>query len=83
MLAQISTEVKSRHPDVPFFIFPKGAHFCNEQLATETKFDLISLDWTQSIPLVRKTLSRNVALQGNLDPAILFAADEAIISKTH
>lgn len=68
---------------MPFFIFPKGAHFCNEQLADLTKFDLISLDWTQSISKVRSILSRDVALQGNLDPCILFAEDEVIISKTH
>ena len=28
-LTEISSEVKSRHPDVPFFIFPKGAHYAN------------------------------------------------------
>jgi len=45
-LIKISKGVKEAFPEVPFFIFPKGAHYCNEQISKETSFDLISLDWT-------------------------------------
>lgn len=50
-LERISESVKSEFPDVPFFIFPKGAHYCHEAL-NKTKFDVISLDWTQKISKV-------------------------------
>jgi len=45
-LKWIAEEVKSAAPEVPFFIFPKGAHYCNDILSKETKFDVISIDWT-------------------------------------
>jgi len=40
------------------------------------------LDWTTEIGNVRKQLGDKVALQGNLDPAILYSSPEIIRSET-
>lgn len=51
-------------------------------MSQETKFDVISIDWTQSLKSVISSPHFNKSVQGNLDPAILFAEDEVIIAQT-
>ena len=43
--------------------------------------DVISLDWTIDISEVKALLGDSVALQGNLDPAILYTSEEVIEEK--
>jgi uroporphyrinogen decarboxylase len=43
--------------------------------------DVISLDWTIDISEVKALLGDSVALQGNLDPAILYTTEEVIEEK--
>jgi uroporphyrinogen decarboxylase len=82
-LKTIADHVKSSFPEIPLFIFPKGCHFCYKTLAQETKYDVISLDWTQSITEVRGQIEDDASLQGNIEPCILFAPDEKIVQTTH
>ncbi|KAJ2163130.1 hypothetical protein GGF46_000059 [Coemansia sp. RSA 552] len=86
-LRHIAARVKAKYPDVPMTVFAKGAHYGLELLATETAYDVISLDWTidpvaararVDAALEKARMRRTVVLQGNLDPTVLFA-DEATI----
>ncbi|KAJ1877399.1 Uroporphyrinogen decarboxylase in heme biosynthesis [Coemansia sp. RSA 486] len=91
-LARIASRVKSQHPDVPMTVFAKGAHYALEQLATETMYDVISLDWTIDPVSARQRIDsaleakgqsgRSVVLQGNLDPTVLFGDEDTIRSRT-
>ena len=38
--------------------------------------DVIGLDWTMDLEKVRKKIGDKVALQGNLDPTVLYANEE-------
>ena len=40
--------------------------------------DAVGLDWTVNLGQARQRVGDKVALQGNLDPNVLFAGDEAI-----
>ena len=40
--------------------------------------DAVGLDWTSNLTEARKRVQDRVALQGNLDPMVLFAGEEAI-----
>ncbi len=53
-------------------IFLKGVHH-NLDKIIKTEFDVLALDWTMNLGEVRKKLSDKVALQGNLDPTVLYA----------
>ena len=44
--------------------------------------DIISLDWTVSIPDARARVGSRIGLQGNLDPMVLFASDDVIVEET-
>ncbi|TFW10775.1 uroporphyrinogen decarboxylase [Massilia arenosa] len=62
---------------IPAIVFTKGGGLWIEEQA-EIGADALGLDWTVNLGRARAAVGRKVALQGNLDPAILFAAPEQI-----
>jgi uroporphyrinogen decarboxylase len=62
---------------VPNILFTKGGGAVLESMA-ESGCDALSIDWTLDLGAVRKRIGTRVALQGNLDPAVLFGAPETI-----
>lgn len=62
---------------VPSIVFTKGGGQWLEAIAA-TGCDAIGLDWTTDIGQARARVGDKVALQGNLDPAVLFASPAAI-----
>jgi uroporphyrinogen decarboxylase len=62
---------------VPLILFSKGANSHLEVLA-DTGCAALGLDWTISLDDARRRVGDRVALQGNLDPAVLHASPEAI-----
>ncbi len=55
---------------IPVILFTKGAGLWIDAIAA-TGCDAVGLDWTQNIGKIRAQIGDKVALQGNLDPAIL------------
>jgi len=62
---------------VPVILFTKGGGQWAEAIAA-TGCDGIGLDWTVDIGDIRERTGGRLALQGNLDPSILYAAPERI-----
>ncbi len=62
---------------VPSIVFTKGGGLWLEAQAG-TGADALGLDWTVDIGSARKRVGDKVALQGNLDPAVLLSTPEAI-----
>ena len=62
---------------VPVTLFTKGGGQWLEKIIA-TGCDAIGLDWTVDIGEARKLSGDRVALQGNLDPAVLYASPEVI-----
>jgi uroporphyrinogen decarboxylase len=62
---------------VPHIVFTKGGGLWLDALA-DTGADVIGLDWTMDLGQARQRVGRRVALQGNLDPNVLFAPPDAI-----
>jgi uroporphyrinogen decarboxylase len=63
--------------DVPIIYYTKASHHLMGAVA-KSGADVLSVDWRQDLRELRKTLGLRVALQGNLDPAILFGPAEKI-----
>jgi uroporphyrinogen decarboxylase len=76
-LIKIADELARRQPDVPLVVFARGAHYALDALA-DTAYDVIGLDWTIMPEAARAIVGERAAVQGNLDPAALFAAPEDI-----
>ena len=69
----------STHPEkpIPLILYSKGAHFALSDLAN-TGCHAVGLDWTMDLHQARSSIGDRVALQGNLDPGVLYA-DTAVI----
>lgn len=62
---------------VPVILFTKGGGQWLEKMAA-TGADALGLDWTTDIDEARARVGDQVALQGNMDPSILYAKPERI-----
>ncbi|AOS96629.1 Uroporphyrinogen decarboxylase [Microbulbifer aggregans] len=62
---------------VPSILFTKGGGQWLESMA-ESGASALGLDWTTDIGAARARVGDRVALQGNLDPAVLYATPERI-----
>jgi uroporphyrinogen decarboxylase len=76
-MAAIVRELKANAPGVPVILFTKGGGTHLEPLAA-TGCDALGVDWTVELSDARARVGGRVALQGNLDPCILFAQPERI-----
>jgi uroporphyrinogen decarboxylase len=62
---------------VPHIVFTKGGGPWLEAIAASGA-DVVGVDWTVDLGAARKRVGAGIALQGNLDPAALFAGADAI-----
>jgi uroporphyrinogen decarboxylase len=62
---------------IPCIVFTKGGGLWLEQIA-DIGADALGLDWTVNLGQARARVGDKVALQGNLDPAVLFAEPDQI-----
>ncbi len=62
---------------VPRIVFTKGGGLWLESLAN-IGYDAVGIDWTVSIAEARQRVGNQVALQGNLDPSVLFASPDVV-----
>lgn len=73
----IVTTVKNKYPEVPIILFTKNGSHWLEDMAN-SGCDGLGLDWTGSLTQARARVGSKVALQGNLEPAILLQKPEII-----
>jgi len=74
---EIVSNLKKLHPEIPIILFTKGGGQWLSAMSA-TGCDALGLDWTCDIGLARKEVGNKVALQGNLEPAILLTDPQTI-----
>jgi len=80
-LADIIHKVKSETNNrAPIILFCKGANHSLSEVAA-TGADVVGLDWTIDLAEARDLIGADVAVQGNLDPTILYSTPEIIEAK--
>ncbi len=62
---------------IPVILFTKGGGMWLQDIA-DTGCDAVGLDWSVDINLARKQIGDKVALQGNMDPAVMATNPEVI-----
>ena len=62
---------------IPHVVFTKGGGPWLAEIA-DSGADVVGLDWTSDIAKARAQVGAKVALQGNLDPNVLFAPPEVV-----
>lgn len=76
-LERIAGAVREARPSVPLIVFARGAHYALPALA-RAGYHVLGLDWTMNPRTARREVGRRLALQGNLDPSVLYAAPRVI-----
>ena len=79
IVAELTREAEGR--PVPVILFTKGGGPWLEDIAA-SGCDAVGVDWTVDLGDARRRVGAKVALQGNLDPAALYAAPERIRQQT-
>jgi len=75
VLAQVKTEHEGQR--IPRILFTKGGGLWLDEIAGAGA-DVVGLDWTVNLARARAQVQDKVALQGNLDPNVLFAPPDAV-----
>ncbi|ACB35778.1 uroporphyrinogen decarboxylase [Leptothrix cholodnii SP-6] len=75
VLAQLKREHDGQQ--IPRIVFTKGGGLWLDEIAA-CDTDAVGLDWTVNLDQARRRVGHKVALQGNLDPNVLFASPEQI-----
>ncbi len=65
---------------IPLIVFTKGGGLWLEGIA-ESGCDAVGLDWTIDLGEARRRVGQRVALQGNLDPSVLFATPAVVAAE--
>ena len=78
IVAGLTKEADGRR--VPNIVFTKGGGLWLESIA-DIGCDAVGLDWTIDIGDARRRVGDKVALQGNIDPSILFGTPETIANE--
>ncbi len=75
IIAGLTREIEGRR--VPVILFTKGGGLWLEAMAASGA-DALGLDWTINIGEARRRVGDKVALQGNMDPAVLYASPDRV-----
>ncbi|GAA3971222.1 uroporphyrinogen decarboxylase [Allohahella marinimesophila] len=81
-MSRIVAGLKREHDGrtVPVILFTKNAQFNLSKMA-DSGADALGVDWTVDLSKARELVEDKVALQGNLDPAILLGSKDTIRSR--
>lgn len=80
-LKKIVSSIKHKYPHIPIIIFAKNNGMWIESLI-DTGCDALSLDWQADVQAIKDKFGRQIALQGNLDPCVLYGSKTVIEAET-
>jgi uroporphyrinogen decarboxylase len=77
--AQVLAKLKRSHEGavIPRIVFTKGGGLWLKQME-QLDCDVLGVDWTVNLGQARALVGHSKALQGNLDPAVLFASPDQV-----
>jgi uroporphyrinogen decarboxylase len=80
--AQVLAQLKREHDGqvIPRIVFTKGGGLWLQPMAA-LDCDVLGVDWTVNLGRARAQVGQSKALQGNLDPAVLFATPEQVAAE--
>jgi uroporphyrinogen decarboxylase len=74
---QVVKKVKETHPDTPLILYISGSAGVLERMA-KSGVDIVSVDWTVDMAEARQRLGKEMKVQGNMDPGVLFGSQDFI-----
>ncbi|MFP4209025.1 MAG: uroporphyrinogen decarboxylase [Wenzhouxiangella sp.] len=77
---RIVDQLRASCPETPIILFGKG---CGQhlELLADTGCEGLGVDWTMDLSEARARVGHRVALQGNLDPAVMLTSPEIVAAE--
>jgi uroporphyrinogen decarboxylase len=79
---RVFEQVKQTHPDTPLILLVSGSAGLLERMS-QSGADIVNVDWTVDMADARQRLGKQMKVQGNLDPGVLFGSQEFIRDRIH
>lgn len=79
---RVFEQVKQTHPDTPLILLVSGSAGLLERMS-QSGADIVNVDWTVDMADARRRLGKEMKVQGNLDPGVLFGSKEFITERIH
>lgn len=76
-IVKIILGIREKYPNIPIISFCKGSSVFAPLMA-EAKPDVLSIDWNADLRTMQDSLPAKIAVQGNLDPCVLYADQSTI-----
>ncbi|WP_448280936.1 uroporphyrinogen decarboxylase [Phormidesmis priestleyi] len=70
---RVFRQVKETHPDTPLILLVSGSAGVLERMA-KSGADIVSVDWSVDMADARSRLGKDMKVQGNIDPGVLFGS---------
>lgn len=74
---RVFEQVKQTHPNTPLILLVSGSAGLLERMS-QSGADIVNVDWTVDMADARLRLGKDMKVQGNLDPGVLFGSKEFI-----
>ncbi len=74
-MVEIADYLKSKYPDTPIIMFPKGVSAFIERGLVYGNFDVFGVDWGTPMALAKEKLGDRYVLQGNMEPCRLYSKE--------
>ena len=74
-MVDIADYLKSKYPETPIIMFPKGVPAFIEQGLVYGNFDVFGVDWGTPMALPKEKLGDRYVLQGNMEPCRLYSKE--------
>ncbi len=72
-MVEIADYLKSKYPEVPIIMFPKGIPAFLDKVYGN--FDVFGVDWSTPMSLAKEKLGDKYVLQGNMEPCRLYSKE--------
>jgi uroporphyrinogen decarboxylase len=74
---KVFQQVKATHPNTPLILLVSGSAGVLERM-NQSGADILTIDWSVDMADARTRLGKQVKVQGNLDPGVLFGSQQFI-----
>ena len=74
-IIEIVDYLKSKYPNTPIIVFPKGISPFIERGWVYGDFDVFGVDWSTPMALAKEKLGKDYVLQGNMEPCRLYSKE--------
>ena len=80
-IKKIVSEIKKKHPEIPFIVFPRSVNTIYSNFSNEEYFDVLAVDQFLDRKWIANNIQPKKIIQGNLDPIFLTLSKEVLFEE--